>query len=197
TALPPCARIVAPAWAASGLSAATMPLRLRTIDRPCDRSWACTGGTASRKKARSPIATPQTVRMLDIDISAIARMARETNARYRTSPARGRPRRLLCGRPTDVCGSLPEENRPRFLGDRGLRVDLSRPCICAHRGRPGLDLVEPALEVREIIQALLLLLVRHDPGIGGDVGDRVGPAGNIGAIREAMVQHTIQAVRLL
>src|SRR6185437_13651369 len=93
---------------------------------------------------------------------ATARMAREPNARYGTSPARaGRPA-LLCGRPTDVCGSLPEENRARFFGNGGLCVDLGGARISAHRRRARFDPVEPALQVREVVQALLLLLVRHD-----------------------------------
>ena len=49
-AFPPCARICAPACAASGLSAATMPSRLITRDRPCDRSWAFAGATCIQLK---------------------------------------------------------------------------------------------------------------------------------------------------
>src|SRR5579863_5929997 len=40
TALPPCSRIRTPAWAANGDSAATIPPREITIERPCDRSCA-------------------------------------------------------------------------------------------------------------------------------------------------------------
>src|SRR6266567_6916246 len=43
TALPPCARMVAPIWEASGCSVATMPEREMTRDRACVRSWAWAG----------------------------------------------------------------------------------------------------------------------------------------------------------
>src|SRR5580693_4404791 len=44
-ALPPRAKIVAPACAASGLSAATIPSRVNTIERPCVRSCPRAGAT--------------------------------------------------------------------------------------------------------------------------------------------------------
>ena len=40
TALPPWARMVAPICDASGCSVATMPWRVMTIERACDRSAA-------------------------------------------------------------------------------------------------------------------------------------------------------------
>src|SRR5215216_2064475 len=53
------------------------------------------------------------------------------------------------------------------------RVDLLRLFIGAHRRRAGLDRLEPALQMREIVEILPLALMRHDPGIRSHVGDGI------------------------
>src|SRR4030095_1373549 len=58
-----------------------------------------------------------------------------------------------------------------------------------------LDALEPALEVREPVEALAVRLVRHDPWIAGHVGDRV-VAGNEGTAGETLVEHAIEPVGL-
>ena len=57
TALPPCASIVAPICDANGCSVATMPWRVMTIERACDRSAAPAGAqkiTPASNDRRSP-----------------------------------------------------------------------------------------------------------------------------------------------
>src|SRR5829696_10216734 len=58
------------------------------------------------------------------------------------------------------------------------RVDLLRLFVGADRRRAGLDRLEPALQMREVVEVLALALMRHDPGIGSHVGNRVG-AGDV------------------
>ena len=90
-----------------------------------------------------------------------------------------RPRRAAVG----GCLSV------RALGDRGCRLTEENPSllighgrgiaeicgerISVHGGRPRGDLLEPALQVGEILEILTLRLVRHHPGIGRHVGDGV------------------------
>ncbi|CFM29709.1 Uncharacterised protein [Bordetella pertussis] len=80
--------------------------------------------------------------------------------------------------------------------DRRLGVDPVGQRVGALRGRAGADGLEPALEVRKLVQVLALALVRHDPGIGRHVGDRV-VAGDELALRQLAVEHAIQAVGFL
>src|SRR5437773_2582447 len=95
---------------------------------------------------------------------------------------------------------LPEQHAPGLLGEGGPgvggRVDRGGLLVGAHGGRTVVEGLEPALEIREIIEILSLRLVRHDPRVGRDVGDRE-LAGDERALGETLVQHPVQAVRLL
>src|ERR1700738_3014226 len=95
---------------------------------------------------------------------------------------------------------LAEQHPPGPFGERGTgvdgRVDGGGLLVGAHGGGPVVDRLEPALEVREILELLSLPLVRHDPRVGRDIGDRV-LTGDEGALGQTLVQHPVQAVRLL
>src|ERR1700694_3904984 len=103
-----------------------------------------------------------------------------------------------------ICGPsarrLPEQHAPRLFGEGGpgvdRRVDRGRLFVGAHGGRTVVDGLEPALQVREILELLSLRLVWHDPRVGRDIGDRV-LAGEERAVGETLVQYPVQAVRLL
>src|SRR5581483_1236468 len=93
-------------------------------------------------------------------------------------------------------GALAEQELPclviddRLGADRfALLVRRDHPTALAHR-------LEPALEVREVIEVLLLTLVRHDPWIARHVRNRVR-SGNEIAARELLVEHRIEARGLL
>src|ERR1700722_11870444 len=70
---------------------------------------------------------------------------------------------------------LPEQQLALLLGaDRGLpviRIDFLGERVGAHGGRALAGGLEPALEMRKIVDVLILVLVRHDPGIARHVGD--------------------------
>src|SRR5437867_2763841 len=74
------------------------------------------------------------------------------------------------------CGGLSEQDLLPFLGDGGTaRV---RPASGIRPLRPGARAhrVEPAPQVREVIQILLLTLPGNDPGIASHVSDAVAVA---------------------
>src|SRR5882724_5915889 len=72
------------------------------------------------------------------------------------------------------------------------RVDFAGPGIGAlHRGPPS-DVVQPALQVREVVDLLLLPQVRQHPRVAGNVGDRI-VAGDELAAGELVVEHGVQA----
>jgi len=50
--------------------------------------------------------------------------------------------------------------------------------------------------MRKVFELLALPLIRNDPRIGGYVGNRVA-AGDEFVIRQPLVEHAVQAVRLL
>src|SRR5256885_9245176 len=95
---------------------------------------------------------------------------------------------------------LAEQHAPRLLGEGsagvGGGVDRGRLLVGAHGGRTVVDGLEPALQMREILELLSLRFVRHDPGVGGDIGDRV-LTGDERTGAEGPGQHPVQAVRLL
>src|SRR5712691_994886 len=64
-----------------------------------------------------------------------------------------------------------------------------------HRG-PCTDRVEPALHVRINVQVRLVPIVARDPGIGGDVGDRV-LAGEVFRLAQAPFENSVEAVLFL
>src|SRR6267378_7090048 len=87
---------------------------------------------------------------------------------------------------------LPEQQLALFLGAyRGLaviRIDLLGPGVGAHRGRPLANGLEPALEMRKVVDVLALVLVGHDPWIARHVSDRI-ISGDEFAIGETLVEH--------
>src|ERR1700728_3740945 len=96
----------------------------------------------------------------------------------------------------DSCSRLSEQYAAGGLGDGRLSVYLLSDRIGAlHRG-PRADRLEPALEVRKVLELLTLPLVGHDPGIACHVGDGIGP-GDEFAIGEPLVEHRIETVCLL
>src|SRR5258708_29181467 len=106
---------------------------------------------------------------------------------FRASPSGGRR----------SAGGLAEQDLLAFLGDGGAaRVRLAfgvgplRPGALAHR-------VEPAPQVREVIQILVLALPGNDPRIGSHVGNAVAVAGDERAVFEMTVDHAVETVRLL
>src|ERR1700704_2079357 len=105
--------------------------------------------------------------------------------------------RCMCG---PSARRLPEQHAPGLFGEGGAgvdgRVDGGRLLVYAHGGRSVVDGLEPALQVREILELLSLPLVWHDPRVGGDIGDRI-LTGEERTVGETLVQHPVQAVRLL
>src|SRR5258708_20925173 len=92
---------------------------------------------------------------------------------------------------------LSEQDLLSFFRDGGaVRVRLAsgirplRPRTLAHH-------VEPAPQVREVVQILLLTLPRNDPGIGSHVGDAVAPAGDEPAGFQISIGHPLKTVCLL
>jgi hypothetical protein len=95
---------------------------------------------------------------------------------------------------TDACGRLSKQDFLACFGHRGLvRIWLGF-CISANRGRPIADCVEPAFNVWEVVQILLLSLPRYDPGVGRNIRNRVVIAHNELPSIEPEMKHAIQAV---
>ena len=67
----------------------------------------------------------------------------------------------------------------------------------AHHRRPVRDLVEPALEVREVGPGDALVLPRAQPGEDGDVGDAVVGAAEVLAVGQALVHHAVEPAGLV
>src|SRR6202043_2754012 len=74
----------------------------------------------------------------------------------------------------DCLRGLTEQNPPRLFGHRRVAVDPRTPLIGAHRGGTALDGIEPALQMREVVEILALRFMRNHPGIRRHVGNRVG-----------------------
>src|SRR3546814_14694037 len=77
---------------------------------------------------------------------------------------------------------------------RSTRTDTRFPYTTLFRSCP--DRVEPALEIGEIVQVLLLCFVGHDPRIASHVGDRIG-AGDEIATLQLPVEYAVQPVGFL
>src|SRR5438067_1936082 len=80
----------------------------------------------------------------------------------------------------------------------GFYRDKARPTLRAgdaalHR-RPLADLLEPTLEIFELVDVLSLRLPIDGPGITDHVGDRVLVAGDIAALIKAVVENAIEPV---
>src|SRR5450756_2535873 len=105
-----------------------------------------------------------------------------------------------CSRLLHHRGGLAEQQLALFLGaDRGLaeiRIDLLGPGIGAHGGGALADGFQPALQMREVVDVLALVLVRHHPGIARHVGDRI-VAGDEFAVGETLVEHAVEPVGLV
>src|SRR5258708_35160937 len=86
--------------------------------------------------------------------------------------------------------STPSSSSTREKADSGRNRHSA-----LHRG-PRTDRVEPAFYVGKTVQVRLVPLVARDPGIGGDVGDRV-LAGEIFLLAQAPVEHAVEPVLLL
>src|SRR5260221_3743242 len=92
---------------------------------------------------------------------------------------------------------LSEQDLLSFFRDGGaIRVRLAsgirplRPGTLAHQ-------VEPAPQVREVVQILLLALPGNDPGIGSHVGNAVVVAGYERAVFEMSIEHAVKTVCFL
>src|SRR5450759_3749580 len=95
---------------------------------------------------------------------------------------------------TDACGRLSKQDFLAFFGHRGLvRIRLGL-CISANRGRPIVDCIEPAFNVWEVVQILLLSLPRYDPGVSSNICNRIVIAHNELPPIEPAIEHVVQAV---
>ena len=94
-------------------------------------------------------------------------------------------------------GEQPEQwlgNPPQpAVVDAQVRADRH----AALDARPRRQLLEPALEVGELLDVLALLLPADGPRVAGHVGDGVLVAGQVAAVVEAVVQHPVETVHLV
>src|SRR5579883_2687213 len=91
---------------------------------------------------------------------------------------------------------LPEEYLRGFGTVGRLGLEFFGAGVSALGRGARLDGLEPALQMGEILELLALPLIGNDPGIARHIGDRIG-AGDEVAVGEALVEHAIEAVRLL
>src|SRR6266436_3053618 len=140
---------------------------------------------------------PSTVMSLAVTGAATAGAAPSARCATAAAAAEMARARSICG---PSARRLPEQHAPGLFGEGGpgvhRRVDGGRLFVGAHGGRTVVDGLEPALQVREILELLSLRLVWHDPRVGCDIGDRV-QAGEERAVGETLVQYPVEAVRLL
>src|SRR5262249_45730370 len=61
-------------------------------------------------------------------------------------------------------------------------------------GRPCADLLEPSLEVLELVNALALGLPVQGPGIADDVGDGVLVSSDVTPVAQPHVEHAVEAI---
>ena len=92
---------------------------------------------------------------------------------------------------------LAEKNLLSPFGNRGAICVWLAPGIGALRGGALAHCVEPAAEIREGVEVLLLAFPRDNPRIGGDVSNRARVARDEFAPGEAPVQDAIEPVGLL
>src|SRR5882762_9620674 len=118
----------------------------------------------SRKAAGSNsicIASPPTV--MSVAVVGAASAGGAPSARCAMAAA---ATEVAVGRARCICGPsarrLPEQHAPRLFGEGGpgvdRRVDGGRLVVGAHGGRSVMDGLEPALQVREILELLSLPL---------------------------------------
>src|SRR4029077_11567850 len=86
-----------------------------------------------------------------------------------------RPSPRAGSRALDRGRGLAEQDRTLFrrADAAHIGIDRLRLPVGALDGRPRADRLEPALEMREILELLALAFVRHDPGIDRHVRDRI------------------------
>src|SRR5271154_6750963 len=84
---------------------------------------------------------------------------------------------------------------------RGQRRDVDREIPAyiqtAPHGRTIAQLLEPALEVRELLNVLILRLPIHGPGIGNNICNRVIVPRQKSSVVEPIIQHSIEPVRFV
>src|ERR1700674_3666412 len=144
------------------------------------------------------MAAPSTVMSL-----AVVGAANAVGAPSARCAMAGAAAEVAVARARGICGPsarrLPEQHAPGLFGEGGPgvdgRVDGGRLFVGAHGGRTVVDGLEPALQVREILELLSLPLVWHDPRVGRDIGDRV-LTGDERAIGETHGQYPGEARRL-
>src|SRR6267154_141802 len=140
---------------------------------------------------------PSTVMSLAVTGAASAGGAPSARCATAAAAAEVARARSICG---PSARRLAEQHAPRLFGEGGPgvdgRVDRGGLLVGAHGGRTVVDGLEPAIQVREILELLSLRLVWHDPRVDCDIGDRVR-AGEERAVGEPRVQYPVQAVRLL
>jgi hypothetical protein len=91
--------------------------------------------------------------------------------------------------------SLSKQDDPGRLRDCWRRVDLHCFRVSALHCWPCRNRVEPPIQVWKFFEPHRLPLVRNDPWVGGDIGDRVNP-GDEFAILQAQVKYRIQPLGL-
>src|SRR5882672_9357411 len=138
--------------------------------------------TASPPSRKAPgsnsicMAAPSTVMSLAVVGAASAGGAPSVRCAMAAAAAEVAVARARCISGPSARG-LAEQHAPRLFGEGGPgvdgRVDGGRLVVGAHGGRSVVDGLAPALQVREILELLSLRLVRHDPRVGGDIGDRI------------------------
>ena len=85
---------------------------------------------------------------------------------------------------------LPEQDFPLRVAHRFL-IGRGRTRIGFDHGGAFGNVIEPALQMREGLEILLVALVRDDPGIARHVGNAV-ITGKVLAFGQALVQHAIK-----
>src|SRR5216684_4050098 len=152
-------------------------------------------GPVSHRQDHASFAWRTSNPFFDQQDSGLLRSARNDVPRLvsvMTAFADDRKRALLHHR-----GGLAEQQLALFLGAdcrlAEIRIDLFGHCVGAHRGRPLADGLEPALEMRKVVDVLALVLVPHHPGIARHIRDRI-TAGDELAILETLVEHAVEPV---
>src|SRR5690606_18819943 len=141
------------------------------------RSWCTSSATPSpifspRSSARARSPAPARHGSASGRCSSAARFP----SPRRTCRTSASSRRASCAeacRSAFLVLSVAEQHLLRLLAHRAaahLVLEELQPLL---HGRPRVDRVEPALQVRIVLELLSLALVGPDPGEHGDVGDRV------------------------
>src|SRR4030095_14759783 len=88
--------------------------------------------------------------------------------------------------------ALAKENFLGLLGHAaGIWINRARQSVSALDRRALLNRLEPAFEIREIIQVLPLPFVQHDPRITGHIRDGIGSANKF-SVAKPFVEHAVK-----